>query len=151
MKRSKLTENLEGEIIKTINVNLTYCICLIRDILIKRPKLEGSFVLVGSQSVVLGGNEIAVYASTKAAIETLVKSLAREVGSYGLRFNCISPASINTKKIIEMDEDAIKSIIERIPLGRLGRPEEVAELIIWLFSSGSSYINGSSIPITGGK
>jgi 3-oxoacyl-[acyl-carrier protein] reductase len=107
--------------------------------------------LFGSQSVVLGGNEIAVYASTKAAIETLVKSLAREVGSYGLRFNCISPASIKTKKIIEMDEDAIKSTIERIPLGRLGRPEEVAELIIWLFSLGSSYINGSTIPITGGK
>jgi len=149
--RNELVKLTKKQIQNTVNVNFTFCVLLIREILNKRPNKPGSFILFGTQATILGGNEISIYASTKGAIEVLTKSIAREVGKYNLRVNCISPASINTTTLINQDKAIIKNIIDRIPLGRLGKAQEVVDLIMWLLSNTSSYITGAIIPITGGK
>lgn len=120
---------------------------------IKRMKLEGRGEIVNVSSAVaqFGGNQMSPYASSKAAINTMTISLAREVATYGIRANTISPGVIDTESHINASPERMESLIKSIPMGRLGMPEEVAKTIGWLLSNNSSYITGANIVITGGR
>jgi 3alpha(or 20beta)-hydroxysteroid dehydrogenase len=104
----------------------------------------GSIVNMGSISglvpYALGG----AYAASKAAIATLTKVSALEAGPYGVRVNCICAGSILPN---ERDDDALPT---HIPIGRLGRPGDVAQLVAYLASDAASYVTGSVIVIDGG-
>jgi len=90
------------------------------------------------------------YAAAKAGIITLTKSLAKELGRWNIRTNCIAPGYIQTD-LLEMDRtEEVKQMIKTIPLRRTGAPEEVADLALFLASDQSKYITGETIRIDGG-
>ncbi|XP_043276658.1 estradiol 17-beta-dehydrogenase 8 isoform X1 [Venturia canescens] len=90
------------------------------------------------------------YAASKAGVEALTKSAAMEFGKFGIRVNAILPGIIDTDMIKTIPDEVKNMFLKRIPLGRIGKAEEVAELILFLSSDRSAYVNGASIEITGG-
>jgi acetoacetyl-CoA reductase len=92
------------------------------------------------------------YAAAKAGMHGFTKSLALEVAKKGVTVNTISPGYIGTKMVTAIPKEILDSkIIPQIPLGRLGRPEEVAGLIIYLCSEEAAFVNGANIAINGGQ
>ncbi|BDC18834.1 beta-ketoacyl-ACP reductase [Acidianus sp. HS-5] len=98
----------------------------------------------------LGNNGQANYAAAKAGIIGFTKTLARELGKYNIMVNAIVPGFIDTPMIASVPEKVRKIIIDRIPLKRVGSPEDVANVITFLCSEEASYINGAIIEVTGG-
>jgi len=90
------------------------------------------------------------YAAAKGGIVTLTKSLAKELCRWNIRSNCIAPGYIQTDMIENDITPEMKQFIKNIPLGRVGTPEEVADLALFLASDKSRYINGETIKIDGG-
>jgi len=90
------------------------------------------------------------YAATKFGVIGMVKTWARELGRKGIRANAICPGFIETPILSTMPERIVRMMEERVPMGRLGRPEEIAATYAWLASSEASYINGAVIEVSGG-
>jgi len=90
------------------------------------------------------------YAATKFGVIGMVKTWARELGRKGIRANAICPGFIHTPILNSMPEKIVKMMEDRVPLGRLGRPEEIANTYAWLASDEASYINGAVIEVSGG-
>ena len=90
------------------------------------------------------------YAAAKAGIEGYTRSLASELGSRGITFNCVAPGFISTDMTDELTEDQKAQMLSRIPAGRFGETREVAELVAFLASERSGYITGETIHINGG-
>ena len=90
------------------------------------------------------------YAATKFAVIGMVKTWARELGSKGIRANAICPGYIETPILAAMPEKVLKMIQDKVPMGRLGQPEEIANAYAWLASDEASYINGAVIEVSGG-
>ena len=113
----------------------------------------GAFVAVSSVAARLGMQQRASYCAAKAGIEGLVRSLAVEWAELGIRVNAVAPGYIETELVTAaLDAGAVKrsDLEERTPLGRLGRPEEVAAAIGFLASDLASYITGAVLPVDGG-
>ncbi|EKD70275.1 MAG: short-chain dehydrogenase/reductase SDR [uncultured bacterium] len=120
---------------------------------IKRMKNNGggSIVNVSSEAAKFGGNQITHYAASKAAINAFTIGFAREVAPFGIRVNAVSPGVIDTEMHHSSPPERIANLIKSLPMGRMGKTDEVAELIKWLISDESSYISGAIIPITGSR
>ena len=139
----------DEDIIKQTNVIFTASSLLMKYAAEKISAIKGdkSVINITSQAAIFGGNMISIYASAKAALNTLTIALSREYGKYGIRVNAVSPGVIDTLQNKEISEQVVNSIA----LGRKGTTKEVADVIYWLASKESSYINGAIIPITGGR
>jgi 3-oxoacyl-[acyl-carrier protein] reductase len=90
------------------------------------------------------------YAATKFGVIGMVKTWARELGRKGIRANAICPGFVETPILKSMPDKVIKMIEDRVPLGRLAKPEEIANTYAWLASDEASYINGAVIEVSGG-
>jgi 3-oxoacyl-[acyl-carrier protein] reductase len=90
------------------------------------------------------------YAATKFGVIGMVKTWARELGRKGIRANAICPGFVETPILNAMPEKVIRMIEDRVPLGRLAKPEEIANTYAWLASDEASYINGAVIEVSGG-
>lgn len=90
------------------------------------------------------------YGASKGALATLTKSLARQLAGYGITVNAVAPHAIETDMSAEWSEEKRREVIAGIPLGRLGRPEEVAEAALFLVSDGASFITGEILDVNGG-
>jgi NAD(P)-dependent dehydrogenase (short-subunit alcohol dehydrogenase family) len=112
----------------------------------KRQK-SGAIVNIGSISGLVPYARGSAYAASKAAIIMLTKVLALEAGPYGVTVNCICPGSIRTQ--VSPDE-SIEEIPTHIPIGRYGKPTDVAHLVSYLASEAASYVTGSVIVLDGG-
>ena len=143
--------DLSDEDIKGIfNVNIINLIILVRSILKNRPRLPGSIILFGSQATIFGGNKISAYSASKGAVEVFTKALAKEVGLYGLRVNCLSLGLVRSEKLLQ-DDFIEQEISKTIPLNRIGEPIDVVNAIKWLSGDSSDYITGAIIPVAGGR
>ena len=91
------------------------------------------------------------YSSSKAGIHGFTKSLAQEVARKGITVNSISPGYIETNMVMTVSDETRQKIISQIPVGRLGKPEEVARAVIFLASEESGFITGSNLVINGGQ
>lgn len=113
----------------------------------------GSVVLVSSAATRLGSpGEYVDYAGSKAALDTLTIGLAKELGAEGVRVNAIRPGLIDTEiHATSGDPDRARKLGGATPLGRAGRPEEIAEAIVWLLSDAASYVTGSILDVAGGR
>lgn len=113
----------------------------------------GAIVNVSSRAASLGGTAGLVdYAATKGAIDAFTFGLAKEVAGDGIRVNAVRPGLISTD-IHEASgvPDRLNQLVPSVPLGRAGRPEEVAEAILWLASDAASYSTGIALDIGGGR
>jgi 3-oxoacyl-[acyl-carrier protein] reductase len=90
------------------------------------------------------------YAATKFGVIGMVKTWARELGRKGIRANAICPGFVETPILASMPEKVIKMMEDRVPMGRLAKPEEIANTYAWLASDEASYINGAVIEVSGG-
>jgi len=110
----------------------------------------GRVISVGSVSGIAGNPGQANYAAAKAGIIGFTKSLAKEIGSRGITANVVAPGFVATDMTADLDEAVQEAATERISLGRLGRPEEVASAVGYLASDGAGYITGQTIVVDGG-
>jgi citronellol/citronellal dehydrogenase len=114
------------------------------------PGRGGLIVFMGF-SPLRGMARFAHGAAARAAIRNLTSSLALEWSRHGIRTVCIAPGSIQTEALSRYGEDAVASWESEVPLGRLGRPEEVASVIAFLASAGGAYVNGTTLVVDGGS
>lgn len=111
----------------------------------------GSIVNMASILGQVGFRMSSAYTAAKHGVVGLTQSAALEYSSHNIRVNAVGPGFINTPLLSKnLDEQAIKSLVTLHPIGRLGEPEEVAELVLWLSSSKSSFVTGSYYNIDGG-
>jgi 3-oxoacyl-[acyl-carrier protein] reductase len=114
---------------------------------------QGGGKIINISSVVGKMGDIASapsYGTSKGAINTLTKSLARELAPYGINVNAVAPHAIETDMSREWSEEKRRQIVEAIPLKRLGKPEEVAEVVAFLASDGAGFITGQILDVNGG-
>ena len=111
----------------------------------------GAIVNMSSTAGLAGAPGMAAYTAAKHAIVGLTETAALDYGAQGIRVNAIAPGPILTHNLARANEEARARIGGRLPLHRLGRPEEVAATAVWLCSDQASFITGATIPIDGGK
>ncbi len=133
---------------QVLNVNLMGPAALMRDLLPELERNKGAVVNVGS----IVGRRVhpfagAAYACSKAALEALTREAAAELGPRGVRVNMVTPGEIETEILSPGTED----MAEMIPLRRLGKPDEVARVVLFLCSEQASYVNGAVIDVNGGQ
>jgi 3-oxoacyl-[acyl-carrier protein] reductase len=124
-------------------------------------KAHGSLVYVGSVAIREPIPNIVLSNTLRIALAGLVKSLSKELGPRGIRVNLVLPGYIMTDRIKQLAEkiaktegisvnEAVKKLSSRVPLGRIGEPKEIGEVVAFLLSEKASYINGAAIPVDGG-
>ena len=111
---------------------------------------KGSVISIASQDAFYGCPGYSHYAACKAALVGLTRTLARELGSTGVRFNCVAPGIIQTDMTKDRIERDLDSYLAKLPVGRVGRPEDIANAIIFLASEKASNITGQVIHCNGG-
>lgn len=127
-------------------VNLTRLLC-------KKKKLKknGSVVFTSSVSAFFNAPGRALYAGSKAALTSFMRSFAVELADKGIRANAVHPGMVETKMIAEnLTEEELQNNLKEYPLNRFGKPEDVAWAIIYLLSGASSWVTGTSVVIDGG-
>ena len=111
----------------------------------------GRIVLVSSIAGKDGNPMAAAYSASKAAVIALTKAIGKDVAGTGVLVNCIAPAVIETPILTGLSQQHIDYMVERIPLGSMGRAEEVAALVCWLASEDCSFSTGATYDISGGR
>ena len=136
---------------KVININLTSTF-LMSKFAIKKMLKNKSGKIINITSVVghTGNVGQSNYTASKAGIVAMSKSLAIEYAKKNINVNCISPGFISTAMTDKIDEKFKDAIISNIPANRLGKPEDVANAVLFLASTSSDYINGETIHVNGG-
>jgi 3-oxoacyl-[acyl-carrier protein] reductase len=113
---------------------------------------QGSGVVLNASSVVgLYGNFGQTnYAATKAGVISFTQTWARELGKFGVRVNAVAPGFVATEIIKAMPEKVIAGMVAKTPVGRMGRPEDIAEAYFWLASDAASFVHGATLSVDGG-
>lgn len=136
---------------RIMNTNLFGTFAAIRAVLpCMIERRGGSIVTVSSMWGETGGACEALYSASKAGIIGLTRAVAKEVGSAGIRVNCISPGVIDTPMNADLSPEDVDSLVEETPLGRIGMAEEVAEAICFLAGESAGFITGQVLPVNGG-
>jgi 3-oxoacyl-[acyl-carrier protein] reductase len=116
------------------------------------PGGQGRIVTIGSDSYKLGGGRIAniPYAATKGAVVTMTKGFARTLVGTGVRINCVNPGPCDTPMHAPLTPEQRTMVTNRVPLGRFGLPEEIANAVLFLLSDAASFVYGESVNVDGG-
>jgi 3-oxoacyl-[acyl-carrier protein] reductase len=114
------------------------------------PQKKGKIINVSSISGILGTPGQVNYAATKGGMISFTKSLARELGPFNIHVNAVAPGLIESEVVSKMPREKVEAIIKSSSLGRIGKPEEVAQAILFLASGHSDYITGQVIIVDGG-
>ncbi len=140
------------EMNRTIDTNLKGSWLAIHETVPHLTKPGGAICLVSSLWGFLGGAGLSAYTATKGGVNAMTRSLAVELGGVGVRVNCVSPGAILTPMLERFTGGHPEGFNAKvnIPLERIGRPEEVAEAIVWLCSDAASYVTGQVLGADGG-
>jgi len=134
-----------------INVNLKGVFVCTRAVVPHMIAGGGGAVLSASSVVGLYGNFGQTnYVATKGGVIAMTKVWARELGRYNIRVNAVAPGFIGTEMVQQMPEKVLQNMISHTPLGRLGKPEEIADAYCWLASDSASFVSGAVLSVDGG-
>ncbi|HET8578515.1 MAG TPA: SDR family NAD(P)-dependent oxidoreductase [Methylomirabilota bacterium] len=111
----------------------------------------GRIINIASIAGKEGNPTLVPYSSAKAGVIGLTKALAKEVATRGIFVNAVAPAVIGTEMLKQMEQSTVDLLISKIPMGRVGRPEEVAALVAWLASDECSFSTGAVYDLSGGR
>jgi len=145
-----MEETAEGfDEVNTINLRGVWS-CMKHELLQMKKQGSGAIVNCSSLGGLVGLPGRAAYHATKHGVIGLTKSAALDVAAQGIRVNAICPGCIETPMGDNIDPAAMKEFLKEQPIGRMGRPEEVAEAVLWLCSPGASMVLGVALPVDGG-
>jgi len=157
-----LEETTYGQMETLLSINLLGTFYLLKTVIpIMKEQQKGSIVLMGSDQAFIGKASSSVYGMTKGAIGQLTKSTAIDYAPFNIRVNCICPGTIQTPlldKAVQQfvgktgqEATAVYSSLDKIqPMGRVGKPEEIAKAVLFLLSDESSFTTGSLFAVDGG-
>lgn len=113
-------------------------------------KKAGKIINISSVSGLIGNAAQANYTAAKGGVIALTKTVARELATRGINCNAVAPGAIETPMTASMDQDALKALISTVPMGHMGKPEDIAECVAFLASDKAKYITGEVIRVDGG-
>jgi len=135
-------------------VNLAGVIYCVKAVIpVMKQQRHGRIINIASVSAMRGGGSVGntLYGTTKAGVVALTMGLARELGPFGITANALAPAVVDTAMThTALTEEAKRRILERIPLGRLAQPSDIADIAAFLASERAGFITGATIPVDGG-
>jgi len=142
----------DEKIREVFQVNFFSTLSLLRGILkIFIRNKNGSIINISSNAAAECDAGRSIYAASKSALNTFTKCLSKELGPFNVRVNAVAPGLTNTRMIKkELNKKILEETIKKIPLKRVANPDEISNVILFLASDMSSYINGEVIDITGG-
>lgn len=122
------------------------------DVLVNNAGVVGQArPVIASISGKEGNPTMAAYSASKAGMIGFTKALAKEVVRDGILVNCVTPAVIRTDMMQRVSEETLDALVSKIPMGRIGEPEEVAALVAWLSSDECSFSTGAVFDVSGGR
>ncbi len=136
---------------QVIDINLSgsfYCIKAISPYMLEKG--YGRIVNASSVVALYGNFGQTNYVATKAGLIGMTKTLARELGKKGITVNAVAPGFIETDMVAKMPENVLDGMRAKVPVGRLGQPEEIASAYLFLASEEAAYINGTTLSVDGG-
>jgi 3-oxoacyl-[acyl-carrier protein] reductase len=151
-KASAVPEYPDEEWRRVLGVNLDgvfYCCKAVLPQMLKQG--GGRIVNIASIAGKEGNPNMPAYSASKAGVIGLTKAIAKEVSTKGIYVNCITPAVIHTEILAQLTDEAVRYMISKIPMGRVGQPEEVASLVSWLASDECTFSTGAVFDISGGR
>jgi len=135
-----------------IQTNLTSCFNMSRQVIEgMRTRGFGRIVNIGSINGQAGQFGQANYAAAKAGMQGFTKALAQEGAARGITVNVVAPGYVETEMVRVVPGDVLEKIVARIPVGRLGKPEEIARAVLFLVADEAGFITGSTLSINGGQ
>jgi len=150
---SKLTwEVSDEEWHRVLAVDLT-AVFLVARAAVRVMLSQGSGRIINIASIAgkEGNPTLVPYSTAKAGVIGLTKALAKEVATRGIPVNAVAPAVIGTDMVRQMSKETVDMLIAKIPMGRIGRPDEVAALVLWLASDECSFSTGAVYDLSGGR
>ena len=134
-----------------VNLKATFFLCRAVGLALRDGGAGGRIVTVASQAWWTGGlGGSVVYAAAKGGVVSLTRGLARTLGPAGVCVNCIAPGNVDTPMLLQdLDQDVLDAINRNTPLGRLGRPDEIASVAVFLLSTHASFISGATLNVSG--
>jgi 3-oxoacyl-[acyl-carrier protein] reductase len=134
-----------------IDTNLTGVFRVTKRALTKMIRLHrGRIIMISSIGAFVGLPGQANYAASKAGLVGMARSMAREVASRTITVNVVAPGLVETNMLAELGEERMSEFAAEVPLGRVARPDEIAEAVGFLASAGAAYVTGAVLPVDGG-
>ncbi|HVV20824.1 MAG TPA: SDR family oxidoreductase [Pseudonocardiaceae bacterium] len=151
--RTPLADTTPEDVRRILDVNVTATYELSRQAVAAMVEagIAGRIVNISSGAAVRPGATGSVYAASKAAVETLTRSLALEVAPHGIRVNAVQPGFAPGSAVSELPDSHVRSMLGRIPLGRTSGPGDAPAAVLWLCSRDASFVTGTTISVDGGR